>query len=40
LVHTVGVDYVSLPLTYKEWLGQIADRLRQHAAAIEHGSAS
>ena len=25
-------------LTYKEWLGQVADRLRQHAAAIEGGT--
>jgi hypothetical protein len=23
------------PLTYHEWLGQITDRLRQHAAAID-----
>jgi CdiI immunity protein len=28
------------PLTYKEWLGQVADRLRQRAAAIENGSES
>jgi hypothetical protein len=38
LVRTVGVDYLPGPLTYKEWLGQIADRLRQQAAAIENGS--
>ncbi|CAN5525233.1 hypothetical protein BH09ACT7_BH09ACT7_56340 [soil metagenome] len=35
LVRTVGVDYLPEPLTYCEWLGQIADRLREHAAAIE-----
>jgi lysophospholipase L1-like esterase len=40
LVYIVGVDYGPQPLTYKEWLGQIADRLRQKAAAIENGSAS
>lgn len=39
LVRTVGVDYGPDPLSYKEWLGQIADRLRQHATAIENGSA-
>ena len=38
LVYTVGVDYGPQPLTYKEWLGQIADRLRQHAVAIESGT--
>ena len=32
LVRTVGVDYVpEPPLTYTEWLGQVADRLRQRA---------
>ncbi|OBF29786.1 hypothetical protein A5727_23095 [Mycobacterium sp. ACS4331] len=25
------------PTTYKEWLGQIADRLRVHARAVESG---
>jgi CdiI immunity protein len=40
LVYAVGVYYEPKPLTYKEWLGQIADRLRQKAAAIENGSAS
>ncbi|MGV9803614.1 contact-dependent growth inhibition system immunity protein [Mycobacterium sp. NPDC003449] len=35
LVNTVGVYYGPEPLTYKEWLGQIADRLRQQAAAID-----
>jgi lysophospholipase L1-like esterase len=40
LVYTVGAYYEPNPLTYKEWLGQIADRLRQHAAAIEKRSAS
>jgi hypothetical protein len=38
LVYTVGVDYLPLPLTYKEWLGQIAYRLRQQAASIENGA--
>jgi hypothetical protein len=38
LVYTVGVDYGPQPLTYKEWLGQIADRLRQHVAAINNRS--
>ena len=40
LVYTVGVHYNPQPMTYEEWLGQIADRLRQKAAAIESGSAS
>ncbi len=40
LVNTVGVYYSPEPLTYKEWLGQIADRLRQQAAAIDNGSRS
>jgi hypothetical protein len=40
LLRTVGVNYLPQPLSYKEWLGQIADRLRQRAAAIENGSAS
>ena len=35
LVRAVGVDYGPQPLTYKEWLGRIAARLRHHAAAIE-----
>jgi hypothetical protein len=39
LVYTVGVDYGPQPLTYTEWLGQIADRLRKQAAAIENGTA-
>ena len=39
LVRTVGVYYAPQPLTYKEWLGQVADRLRQQVAAIENGSA-
>ena len=38
LVYTVGVYYAPQPLTYKEWLGQIADRLRQHVAAIDNRS--
>jgi hypothetical protein len=39
LVYTVGVDYGPQPLSYKEWLGQVADRLRKQATAIEDGSA-
>ena len=38
LVRQVGVDYGPDPLTYKEWLGQIADRLRLQAATIDNGS--
>jgi hypothetical protein len=40
LVYTVGVDYGPQPLTYKEWLGQIADRFRQQAATIDNTSAT
>ncbi|OBG12523.1 hypothetical protein A5765_14290 [Mycolicibacterium celeriflavum] len=40
LVRTVGVAYGVRPLTYKEWLGQVADRLRQRAASIDTGGAS
>lgn len=40
LEHTVGVDYLPDPLTYKQWLGQIAERLRQRANAIDTGSSS
>jgi hypothetical protein len=39
LVRAVGVDYGPDPLTYKEWLGQLADRLRQQAAHIDGGEA-
>ena len=39
LVHTVGVDYGPQPLSYNDWLGKIADRLRRQAAANEDGSA-
>lgn len=35
LLRTVGVCYVADPQTYTEWLGQIADRLRSHAAGID-----
>lgn len=38
LVRTVGVCYVPDPLTYSEWLGQVSERLRQHATAIENGT--
>ncbi|BBZ34483.1 contact-dependent growth inhibition system immunity protein [Mycolicibacterium confluentis] len=40
LVNSVGVDYLPDPLTYTEWLGQIADRLRTHAAMIDERTAS
>lgn len=40
LVNTVGVYYSPEPLTYKEWLQQIADRLRQHSPAMGTDSAS
>ncbi|OBF18919.1 contact-dependent growth inhibition system immunity protein [Mycobacterium sp. ACS4331] len=35
LVYTVGVFYLPEPPTYTAWLGQIAHRLRQHAATLE-----
>lgn len=35
LVRTVGVYYSPEPLTYKEWLSQIAERLRRQAATID-----
>ncbi|MCV7170802.1 hypothetical protein H7I41_12845 [Mycobacterium manitobense] len=35
LLRTPGVCYDPDPLTYTEWLGQIADRLRRHAAGID-----
>lgn len=38
LVRTVGVYYAPEPLTYSEWLRQVANRIRQHAAAIESGN--
>ncbi|TMS53651.1 contact-dependent growth inhibition system immunity protein [Mycobacterium sp. DBP42] len=38
LVYTVGVYYVPEPLTYKAWLGQVANRLRERAAAIDNRS--
>jgi hypothetical protein len=38
LVYTVGVDYGPQPLSYQEWLGQVADRLCKQANAIENGS--
>lgn len=40
LVRTVGVDYGPDPLTYQAWLAQIANRLRQQAAAIDNSSTS
>lgn len=40
LVRTVGVYYAPQPLTYKQWLGQVADRLRDQAVVIENGTIS
>ncbi|MGE2835415.1 contact-dependent growth inhibition system immunity protein [Mycobacterium sp. SMC-4] len=40
LVHTVGVVYGISSPTYKEWLGQVAERLRQCAAGIDNSDAS
>ncbi|MEZ0339173.1 contact-dependent growth inhibition system immunity protein [Mycobacterium sp. pV006] len=39
-IRTVGVDYNPEPVPYKEWLGQISDRLRRHADGIEKSRAS
>ena len=30
-------SYYPGPLTHREWLKQVSDRLRQHASALEHG---
>ncbi|OBG12685.1 hypothetical protein A5765_14285 [Mycolicibacterium celeriflavum] len=38
LVYTVGMYYSPAPLPYKEWLGRVADRLRERAASIENSS--
>ncbi|GAT08153.1 contact-dependent growth inhibition system immunity protein [Mycolicibacterium novocastrense] len=36
---TMGANYYPLPeFTYIEWLGQVAARLRKHAAAIDGGA--
>ncbi|MFA5708856.1 contact-dependent growth inhibition system immunity protein [Mycolicibacterium sp.] len=40
LMDKIGVNYDPQPLAYKDWLHQIAERLRQHAAGVESGSAS
>ena len=37
LVHSVGVDYGPEPLSYGDWLGLVAGRLRAQAAAAENG---
>ncbi|WNG86478.1 contact-dependent growth inhibition system immunity protein [Mycobacterium sp. ITM-2016-00317] len=40
VARTLGANYYPLPeFTYTEWLGQVAARLRQHAAALD-GSAA
>ncbi|WP_197380790.1 contact-dependent growth inhibition system immunity protein [Mycolicibacterium mengxianglii] len=31
-------SFYPAPLTYHEWLEQVSDRLRQHAAALERGA--
>lgn len=31
-------SFYPAPLTYHEWLDQVSDRLRQHAAALERGT--
>jgi len=39
VTRTLGANYYPLPeFTYTEWLGQVAARLRQHAAAIGGGA--
>ena len=40
LGYAVGAYYEPSPLTYKQWLGQIAERLRQRANAADTGSSS
>ncbi|MGE2835414.1 contact-dependent growth inhibition system immunity protein [Mycobacterium sp. SMC-4] len=40
LVYTVGMYYWPKPLTYNQWLGQVAERLRQCAAGIDNSDAS
>ena len=34
VAYTIGVDYDPQPMSYTDWLHQIANRLRQHAARI------
>ncbi|QRY48884.1 hypothetical protein JVX93_27755 [Mycolicibacterium boenickei] len=38
VVYSVGAYYDPEPLTYEEWLGRIAERLRDQAASIDNGS--
>jgi hypothetical protein len=39
VTRTMGANYYPLPeFTYKEWLGQVAAHLRQHAEAIDGGA--
>ncbi|MGE2734444.1 contact-dependent growth inhibition system immunity protein [Mycolicibacterium vaccae] len=40
VAYTIGVDYDPQPIGYKDWLGLVADRLRQHANSIEGGPTS
>ncbi len=35
---TIGARHNPRPLSFKEWLGQVAERLRQHASAIDNGT--
>jgi hypothetical protein len=39
LVHTAGCDYWPGPTSYRDWLGEIAHRLRQHADGIARNAA-
>ncbi|ANI41646.1 contact-dependent growth inhibition system immunity protein [Mycolicibacterium vaccae] len=40
VTRTLGANYYPLPeFTYAEWLAQVAERLRQHAAALDGGAA-
>ncbi|BBY88085.1 contact-dependent growth inhibition system immunity protein [Mycolicibacterium tokaiense] len=38
LLKTVGVSYLPDPLTFKQWLDQIAAHLRDRASEIEHSN--
>ena len=40
LQHTAGCYYCPDPLPHRDWLGQVAHRLRQHADGIERYAAS
>ncbi|WP_099041827.1 contact-dependent growth inhibition system immunity protein [Mycobacterium neglectum] len=39
VTRTMGANYYPVPeFTYKAWLGQVAERLRQHSTAIDGGA--